>query len=211
MARLPPLPPPLKPSLDWTPLGAVIPVLEGIVAKLQASYQEATTTPFTFWYEPSGSIADWSTLLAERCARGLAEVRASRVPGGDHELVVFAAAEDWRSARFTREGRLVHPLLPAAWHDVEVRARTASPGEQPASDDIVTRARAEADDVALSNLQRRAALYFAAWAADGFHGTRTAKEANCRAGKHYPNHPILHDDRRRQQEAWREAKKRPRS
>jgi hypothetical protein len=83
--------------------------------------------------------------------------------------------------------------------------------EQPSSNDIVTRARAEADDEALSNLRRRAALYFAAWAADGFPGTRTAKEANLRAGKHYPNHPMLSDDRRRQQEAWREAEKRPRS
>jgi hypothetical protein len=209
-------------SPDWTPLGAVISDLESVVAKLQGSYREATTTPFildrstldydrlTYWDEPSGSIADWSNLLAEYCARGWAEVRASRAPGGELETVVLAV-EDWRNARFTREGRLVHPLLPTPWHDVEVRARTASPEEQPASDDIVTRARAEADDATLSQLQRRTALYFAAWSADGFPPTHTAKEANLRAGKHYPNHPMLNDDRRRQQEAWLEAKNRPRS
>jgi hypothetical protein len=82
------------------------------------------------------------------------------------------------------------------------------PTAQPASPDIVTRARAEADNKTLSQRQRRAALYFAAWAANGFPQTGSAKEADSRAAKHYPGHPMLTDEPRLRQDAWVIAKQR---
>ena len=135
MARASPLAPSLALPAEWTRLIALIPALERVVIERQAAYREATTTyfradhsradePLSGWDEPSGAIADWASLLAELCARGLAEAGCCRTPQAEPERIELAA-EDWRMARFTRDGGLAHPLAPEPWREVVVRAGAA--------------------------------------------------------------------------------------
>jgi hypothetical protein len=152
---------------------------------------------------PDDPVAPRQTLARERCG----DLRPSAYGGkwvysGEHWLdgvLIFPADAVEAPSAVSEE--------PAS----ALAAKPPSPAEQSAFPDAVTRARAEADNETLRQPQRRAALYFSAWAAEGFLPTRSAKEANRRAAEHYPGHPMLTDEPRRQQEAWAIAKQRPRS